>query len=1113
MKPLFHHLLSFFLLFQKLGLLVHSYTLAGSQKIRVALGLHGQSAFTAFAGSHALCGNLFGLGVVSQKVLIPTQRVGVSMNLLIPLLLWVRSSCWLVLKTNAYFLFFGVLAAGFYSSYAYSQSAEVKIEKKDFINATIPEGGDWVSSGQSEHGWFVLTEARQNQRGYTYYKTPFSNQDGLIIEFEFAASRGCQKRKINRRTEKCTAGDQPADGFSVFLFDADIVKARGFKLGQYGGALGYGWGQQNANCGSTHKNRRECGLRGGYLGVGFDSYGNFSTKNAGAEETGAKFTKDSIVIRGSQSQNYKYISGKQLNEGIATRDADRRVQKAIIKIVPKKNGSYDSYEVTARLEKDRTEVIGTIEQKLPENLQLGFAASTGANFARHEIRNVRVRRPVQLQLEQVGATEYSKDKRDMKEEQQKVRYVLQVSNLGNKSGVNGATLRLTVPEFLEEKPPVYTCVEQTAGGSCEIKNGKPVFDLPVGATATVKLTATMSGVKKDGELVAELVPPSGYSNEDFDNIAHMRTVFLSGRVFEQKTITTDEGNKKLSWTTPQNSEGMDSVELVLVSQEKSGGMKVRATTTTSQDGAYSFPVSVKEAKTETEAGTDAVAEEGTEKNFKIAVQASSLGKDGKLPEQSWSGPGGICIHDPKNNDYNHATPTKSSYCFGGKKGNMTVALIESQVGSPVDLSEAKHVINVTLEGIKDGLPEKQINNLDFGFSYDVVTNSNDSGQGSLRQFIINANAGAGSGKMLFVPAVNITGNGFWTIPLTTALPELKRLNAKIDGKALANAPFKPTEGEPLIDSSSNSGPKGNDESLTNGGKAERPDLKLVFNAAGKPIVTLAGESQTVQYVGFMGKESLGINVTGIGAPVIQYNYFGGLGEANSWLSTGIKADTSFSGYKVNDKQFTIRENKFIGLYKSAIQVAGSVDIIRNAINENIKDHFTGIDLNENGEGSSDNRKITITGNHIQLGHENNIAIDGASLGKVEKLVINLENLISGGSVRLSSSGNIEVANNTFKHDLAAVVIGNYDGSPAALNNKITNNKFIMLNGTKAIPIDLADGNWEGDGETANTGGYVPGKPNRGIDRPVFSSALKNGKNVKGESLKLTELLQLANRGK
>ncbi|MFK7819546.1 MAG: cadherin domain-containing protein, partial [Planctomycetaceae bacterium] len=88
----------------------------------------------------------------------------------------------------------------------------------------------------------------------------------------------------------------------------------------------------------------------------------------------------------------------------------------------------------------------------------------------------------------------------------------------------------------------------------------------------------------------------------------------------------------------------------------------------------------------------------------------------------------------------------------------------------------------------------------FGFSFNVVTNvlggddrdddltSDRTIQGSLRQFILNANAIVGSNAMRFVPRVGATStdadaNKWWTLNVTEALPTLTDDGTSIDGTA------------------------------------------------------------------------------------------------------------------------------------------------------------------------------------------------------------------------------------------------------------------------------------------------------------------------------------------
>lgn len=83
---------------------------------------------------------------------------------------------------------------------------------------------------------------------------------------------------------------------------------------------------------------------------------------------------------------------------------------------------------------------------------------------------------------------------------------------------------------------------------------------------------------------------------------------------------------------------------------------------------------------------------------------------------------------------------------------------------------------------------------DFGFSFNVVTNLTDADpapRGSLRQFVINANAIRGMNPMRFVPAVPATttirthgeDKSWWTIRLQSPLPALTDDGTTIDGLA------------------------------------------------------------------------------------------------------------------------------------------------------------------------------------------------------------------------------------------------------------------------------------------------------------------------------------------
>ena len=222
----------------------------------------------------------------------------------------------------------------------------------------------------------------------------------------------------------------------MFLFDAATTT---FKAGGYGGSLGY------APKGGT------TGLSGGYLGVGFDEYGNFSNPTEG-RIGGPGQRPNSVTMRGPTTSNpsttNSYLATKQTttltppyNIGITSgsRPADGTFfRKVKITILPTGTGSY---VITVYWQ---TNISGSYTQLLqyttttapPANLKLGFAASTGGSNNYHEIRNlyittlgnVRVQKDVDKANANVG---------------NQVTYTVNVTN-DNAAALNGVVLADTL---------------------------------------------------------------------------------------------------------------------------------------------------------------------------------------------------------------------------------------------------------------------------------------------------------------------------------------------------------------------------------------------------------------------------------------------------------------------------------------------------------------------------------------------------------------------------------------------------------------------------------------------------------------------------------------------
>lgn len=242
-----------------------------------------------------------------------------------------------------------------------------------------------LTSGISDpinEGWLRLTTDATNQRGYAYIDTPFPSTLGVYMEFEYKTWR--------RRSDNTYNG---ADGFSVFLFDANMSP---FRIGAYGGSLGYA--QQNSTS----------GLAGGYLGIGFDEYGNFVRNSEGKNGGTSSLQPNSIALRGPENRSYPYLEHKQLqtsasadgpnsidyNTVTSTRPTDDQFYRRVkIYIEPEGTQANPKYRIrviwsTSPTGSEIEHINYVTEDPIPDNLKMGFGASTGGGFNYHEIRNL-----------------------------------------------------------------------------------------------------------------------------------------------------------------------------------------------------------------------------------------------------------------------------------------------------------------------------------------------------------------------------------------------------------------------------------------------------------------------------------------------------------------------------------------------------------------------------------------------------------------------------------------------------------------------------------------------------------------------------------------------------
>lgn len=217
-------------------------------------------------------------------------------------------------------------------------------------------------------GALRLTNNTTSQASFVIYNQPLSANNGLSITFDLFSYGGTVPG---------------ADGISFFLIDGSTNPST---AGAPGGSLGY------SGDGSTP------GIVGGFLGIGFDEFGNFSNSTYGAGGI-AGTSPQTVAIRGRQSTNYNLLTRTAVPGGTpidnpgagATRANSKRT--VAIDITP-------TGLVTVRMDLNNNNIVDPGETlinnfdtvaagngSLPSTFKFGFSASTGASTNFHEITN------------------------------------------------------------------------------------------------------------------------------------------------------------------------------------------------------------------------------------------------------------------------------------------------------------------------------------------------------------------------------------------------------------------------------------------------------------------------------------------------------------------------------------------------------------------------------------------------------------------------------------------------------------------------------------------------------------------------------------------------------
>ncbi|MEG4373573.1 DUF4347 domain-containing protein, partial [Microcoleus sp. B4b_D2] len=250
-------------------------------------------------------------------------------------------------------------------------------------------------------GALRLTTRTFDQSTFVIYNSQVPVNSGLKIVFDIFAYDG------TTRPDRPDLAGQTGDGISFFLIDGTVTPT---VAGGYGGSLGY----------AQNTDTNQSGLRGGYLGIGLDEFGNFSTTTQGrVGGLPGGIRRDSVTLRGSEVTQYQFLTSTFVPQGIdnipdtvnplppngpnnaitsSREEARRRVQ---IILQPPTSATPNRLTVNFDLNNnglftDQGETIIDIANledlngPIPATFKFGFAGSTGAATNIHDVRTLSI---------------------------------------------------------------------------------------------------------------------------------------------------------------------------------------------------------------------------------------------------------------------------------------------------------------------------------------------------------------------------------------------------------------------------------------------------------------------------------------------------------------------------------------------------------------------------------------------------------------------------------------------------------------------------------------------------------------------------------------------------
>jgi parallel beta-helix repeat protein len=324
-----------------------------------------------------------------------------------------------------------------------------------------------------------------------------------------------------------------------------------------------------------------------------------------------------------------------------------------------------------------------------------------------------------------------------------------------------------------------------------------------------------------------------------------------------------------------------------------------------------------------------------------------------------------------------------------------------------------------------------ISGVDFGFNFDTVVNTNDTGQGSLRQFTTNANALSNTGLAQFGLTAGIE-HAIFMISNGTAAPGLRAANNYFSGGiatiSLAS-PFATIAEAVVIDGS------------IQPGFTTAPIIQLNGSGAGGGAngLSISAGGSTVKSLVIDGFGGSGIVLSGSGGNTIAGNYIGTSADGGSALANGIGVSITGGNGNTIGGTSTAARNVISGNTGSGIVIGGGV---------------SGTIVQDNYVGTNASGTVAVpNGTGISISGGNGNTIGGTGIGEPNLIFGN-----AGNGVTVSSGVNNTISGNAiYQNGAIGIDLGN-DSVTLNDNGDGDSGANMLLNFPVIETITLAGGN-------------------------------------------------------